>query len=52
MDWDLLFLKMVDELASKSKDPSTKCGAMIVRPDKSICSMGFNGFPKGMSDDP
>lgn len=35
----------------KSKDPSTKTGAVIVRPDNTIVSMGYNGFPMGMSDD-
>jgi len=36
----------------KSKDPSTQTGAVIVRPDGSIASMGYNGFPMGMDDDP
>ncbi len=38
--------------ASASRDPSTKCGAVIVRPDKTHASLGFNGFPRGMNDDP
>ena len=39
------------EWASRlSKDPSTKVGAMILRPDKSIASMGRNGFPPGIRD--
>lgn len=33
-----------------SKDPSTKVGSVIVRPDKTIASVGFNGFPKGVPD--
>jgi dCMP deaminase len=39
-------------VSSWSKDPSTKAGAVIVRPDRSVQSVGFNGFPKNMSDDP
>jgi deoxycytidylate deaminase len=35
-----------------SKDPSTKVGAVIVRPDLTVASIGYNGFPRGMSDDP
>lgn len=50
--WDLRFLAMAELVASWSKDPSTKCGAVIVRPDRTIVSTGFNGFPKGCSDDP
>lgn len=49
--WDIRFIKLAKEISSWSKDPSTKCGAVIVRPDKSIASVGFNGFPKGTSDD-
>lgn len=33
-----------------SKDPSTKVGAVIVRPDNTVASIGYNGFPKGYID--
>jgi dCMP deaminase len=49
--WDLRFLQMAKLVSTFSKDPSTKTGAIIVRPDRTIQSVGFNGFPKGMSDD-
>lgn len=48
--WSTRFLEMAELVASWSKDPSTKCGAVIVRPDKTVASVGFNGFPKGCSD--
>lgn len=50
--WDLRFLDMAKLVASWSKDPSTQTGAVIVRPNKSIASVGFNGFPQKMHDDP
>lgn len=50
-NWDLRFLEMAKLVASWSKDPSTKTGAVIVAFNKSIVSVGFNGFPMGMSDD-
>lgn len=50
--WDIRFLEMAELVAGWSKDPSTKCGAVIVRPDRSVASVGFNGFPRGCSDDP
>lgn len=50
--WDQRFLALAEHVASWSRDPSTKVGAVIVRPDKTIASVGFNGFPRGMSDDP
>lgn len=48
--WDLRFLRLAQLVASWSKDPSTKCGAVIARSKRPI-SMGFNGFPQGMLDD-
>ena len=39
-------------LASKrSKDPSTQVGACIIDEENRILSTGYNGFPKGCSDD-
>lgn len=35
----------------RSKDPHTQVGACIVSADNKILSMGYNGFPKGCSDD-
>jgi len=47
--WDRYFLNIVDAVAQKSKDPSTKVGCVIVR-DNQILSTGFNGFPRGVRD--
>jgi len=52
-EWDQFFIGMADYVSTRSKDPSTKVGAVIVRPDgKTIASLGYNGFPRGTSDDP
>lgn len=48
--WDQRFLTMAAMVASWSKDPSTQTGAVIVRPDKTIASVGYNGFPRGCDD--
>ena len=37
--------------AMRSKDPSTQVGACIVNADKRIVAIGYNGFPRGISDD-
>ena len=50
--WDVRFILMARFVSEWSKDPSTKTGAVIVRPDRSVTSVGFNGFPKNMPDDP
>lgn len=52
MNWDEYFLSIARVTASKSKDPSTKVGAVIVRPDRTIVSVGYNGFPRGVADTP
>ena len=49
--WDQRFLQMATLVASWSKDPSTKVGAVIVRPNKTIVSVGYNGFPRSVRDD-
>lgn len=48
--WDKRFLDLAALVASWSRDPSTKTGAVIVGPDKRVISVGFNGFPQGMPD--
>lgn len=50
--WDIRFLEMAKLVAGWSKDPSTKTGAVIVRPNKSVASVGFNGFPSKLKDTP
>jgi dCMP deaminase len=53
MNWDLEYLGLAFYIASRlSKDPSTKVGAVISRPDNSIVSHGVNGFPSGCDDSP
>ena len=47
--WDARFMSLAEVVAGWSKDPSTKCGAVITR-GKFIVSLGFNGFPAGCSD--
>lgn len=48
--WNLRFLEMADLVASWSKDPSTKVGAVIVDANKRVVSVGYNGFPRGVDD--
>ncbi len=48
--WDARFLHLALQIGDWSKDPSTKVGAVIVRPNRTISSVGFNGFPRGVND--
>ena len=49
--WDKRFLSMAALIATWSKDPSTQVGAVIVDKERRVVSLGYNGFPKGISDD-
>jgi dCMP deaminase len=52
-NWDLEYLGLAFYIGQRlSKDPSTKVGAVISRPDHSIVSLGVNGFPRGCDDSP
>jgi len=47
--WDARFLELAKHVAQWSKDPSTKCGAVITQGNKLI-SVGYNGFPPEVED--
>ena len=48
--WHKRFLELAAHVAQWSRDPEKKVGAVVVRPDKTIASLGFNGFPRGVED--
>lgn len=48
--WDKRFLSLAEHIAQWSKDPSTQCGAVIVDERSRVVSVGYNGFPRGVSD--
>jgi dCMP deaminase len=50
--WDKRFLELASLVGSWSKDPSTKIGAVIVDLNRRVVSTGYNGFPRGLADDP
>lgn len=49
-EWDARFLRLALQVASWSKDPECQVGAVIVSPDKRRFSVGYNGFPRGVTD--
>lgn len=50
--WDRRYLELARHVGQWSKDPSTKVGAVLVRPNNSVLSTGYNGFPPGWDDSP
>lgn len=49
MNWTEYYMRHQYLASEKSKDPSTKIGAVLVRGDN-IVSIGYNGFPRGIND--
>lgn len=50
--WDKRFLELAQVVSTWSKDPSTQTGAVIVDSNNRVLSLGYNGFPQGVKDDP
>lgn len=46
------YYPIADAVAGLSKDPSTKVGAVIIDERGCIRAVGYNGFPRGVDDDP
>ena len=51
ISWDEYFMSVAILAGMRSKDPNSQVGACIVSSDNKILSMGYNGFPRGCSDD-
>lgn len=51
ISWDEFFMGVAVLAGKRSKDPNTQVGACIVDENNVIISTGYNGFPKGCSDD-
>jgi len=49
--WDCRFIRLAREVASWSRDPSTKVGAVAVDAKRRVLSLGYNGFARGVCDD-
>lgn len=50
LSWDEYFMGLAHLSALRSKDPSTQVGAAIVDENHRVVSVGYNGFPSGVSD--
>ncbi len=51
LSWEEYALLIAETAMLKSKDPWKKTGCCLLRKDKSIAGIGFNGFPTGMIED-
>ena len=51
ISWDEYFMGLAHLSALRSKDPNTQVGACIVDQDRKVVSIGYNGMPRGCSDE-
>lgn len=51
ISWDEYFMGVAKLSAHRSKDPGTQVGCCIATQDNKIASLGYNGLPRGCSDD-
>ncbi len=51
ISWDEYFMGVAHLAAMRSKDPNSQVGACIVDSGNKILSIGYNGLPRGCSDD-
>lgn len=49
--WDKRYINLAAHIAEWSKDPSRKIGAVAVGSKGQVLAQGYNGFPRGISDD-
>ena len=50
--WQTWFLGMARHVATASKDPSTKVGAVVADEQRRVCGVGYNGFARKVNDHP
>ncbi|CAI9090835.1 OLC1v1025696C1 [Oldenlandia corymbosa var. corymbosa] len=51
LSWDDYFMAIAFLSAQRSKDPNRQVGACLVSQNDVILGIGYNGFPRGCSDD-
>ena len=51
LTWEEYFMGLAHLSGLRSKDPNTQVGAVIVYENNRVVSIGYNGFPSGVSDD-
>jgi dCMP deaminase len=51
LSWDEYFMAVAILSGHRSKDPNTQVGACVANSQNKIVGVGYNGFPRGCSDD-
>jgi dCMP deaminase len=51
ISWDECFMRVAHVIASRSKDPSSQTGAVVVTAENIVVGLGYNGWPRGIGTD-
>jgi dCMP deaminase len=51
-DWHSYFMQIADVVSTRSTDPNTKHGCVLVDKDRRIIATGYNGPPQGVNTYP
>lgn len=51
VSWETYALNLAIAAADRSEDPWVQVGAVVLRPDHSVASVGYNGAPPGVELD-
>ena len=51
LSWQEYALRLAEVAAQRSPDPRTKVGCCLLRHDKTVASLGYNGAPAGIEID-
>lgn len=51
-NWKIRYLNLAREVSKWSKDPSLRIGAVAVGSKGQLLAQGYNGFPRGIADNP
>ena len=51
MDWDRYFLQLAEVVSTRSPDPNTKHGCVLVDKNNRVLSTGYNGPIQGLSSE-
>lgn len=51
MDWNSYFMNLAHAVSQRSKDPTTKVGAVLVDKNNHVIGTGYNGMPPGIPEE-
>jgi len=51
LTWEQMAMGLAEVAAKRSEDPYCKVGACVLRHDKSVAGIGYNGGPRGIEID-